>query len=58
MNESVVYKITLKNPGTKILHLTATLNQSNSFMFSGHKQVSERIDDNFKYITIIDHLSS
>lgn len=46
MNESVVYKITLKNPGTKILHLTATLNQSNSFMFSGHKQVSERIDDN------------
>lgn len=50
MNESVVYKITLKNPGTKILHLTATLNQSNSFMFSGHKQVSERIDDNLRNI--------
>lgn len=39
VNEPLVYKVTLKNPGTKILHLTATLNQSNSFMFSGHKQV-------------------
>lgn len=40
VNEPLVYKITLRNAGTKILHLTATLNQSNSFMFSGHKQVS------------------
>lgn len=54
VNESVVYKITLKNPGTKILHLTATLNQSNSFMFSGHKQVSERMgfNNNIKNINI------
>lgn len=39
VNEPLVYKITLRNAGTKILHVTATLNQSNSFMFSGHKQV-------------------
>lgn len=39
VNEPLVYKITLKNPGTKILHLTATLGNSNSFMFAGHKQV-------------------
>lgn len=43
VNEPLVYKVTLKNPGTKILHLTATLNQSNSFMFSGHKQLNTSI---------------
>lgn len=40
VNEPLVYKVTLKNPGTKVLHLTATLGTSDSFMFAGHKQVS------------------
>lgn len=32
-------RITLKNPTRKILHLQALLNSSDSFMFSGHRQV-------------------
>ncbi|XP_055625411.1 trafficking protein particle complex subunit 11 isoform X2 [Toxorhynchites rutilus septentrionalis] len=35
----VTLRITLKNPTRKILHLQAVLNSSDSFMFSGHKQL-------------------
>ncbi|XP_053683190.1 trafficking protein particle complex subunit 11 [Sabethes cyaneus] len=36
-------RITLKNPTRKILHLQALLNSSDSFMFSGHKQLNVTI---------------
>lgn len=35
----MTFKICLKNPSSRILHLIATLNNSDSFMFAGHKQV-------------------
>ncbi|XP_039440432.1 trafficking protein particle complex subunit 11 isoform X1 [Culex pipiens pallens] len=36
-------RITLKNPTRKILHLQALLNSSDSFMFSGHRQLNVTI---------------
>ncbi|XP_058829687.1 trafficking protein particle complex subunit 11 isoform X2 [Topomyia yanbarensis] len=36
-------RITLKNPTRKILHLQAVLNSSDSFMFSGHRQLNVTI---------------
>lgn len=32
-------RVTLKNPTRKIVHLQSLLNSSDSFMFSGHRQV-------------------
>lgn len=36
-------RITLKNPTRKIVHLQAVLNSSDSFMFSGHRQLNVTI---------------
>uniref|UniRef100_A0A1Q3F724 Trafficking protein particle complex subunit 11 n=1 Tax=Culex tarsalis TaxID=7177 RepID=A0A1Q3F724_CULTA len=36
-------RVTLKNPTRKILHLQALLNSSDSFMFSGHRQLNVTI---------------
>lgn len=35
----MTFKISIKNPSSRILHLISTLNNSESFMFAGHKQV-------------------
>lgn len=40
-------KVTLKNPSSRILHLITSLNNCESFMFAGHKQV---IFVSFKYV--------
>ncbi|XP_055690590.1 trafficking protein particle complex subunit 11 [Lutzomyia longipalpis] len=41
-------RIQVKNPGSKILNLQATLDNSDSFMFSGHRQLNVSI---FSYAT-------
>lgn len=40
VREIFTLKITIKNPTKNILHLQATFNSADGFMFSGHRQVS------------------
>lgn len=50
-------RVTLKNPTRRIIQLQALLNSSDSFMFSGHRQVNES-PDNFTQGTYTIHLYS
>lgn len=53
-------RVTLRNPTRKIIQLQALLNSSDSFMFSGHRQVNEVSFSNWfhKTHTHIIHLHS
>jgi trafficking protein particle complex subunit 11 len=49
VREFFTYKIVLKNPRSEILHLIAIMENSSSFMMSGHKQLSLTIFPNSEF---------